>query len=77
MGIKAYRNTDTDDYTIVIGEDAWEMNSEATQPNGVCIYLGPIEGITIEAGSARPLGTMPKQILVKILHIIEAHGYVV
>lgn len=30
------------DWIVAIGDDCYEMNQDANQPNGVCIYLGTI-----------------------------------
>lgn len=32
------------DYYVLIDGDVYEMNKQANQPNGVCIYIGKLEG---------------------------------
>jgi hypothetical protein len=43
------------DYIVQIGRDCYEMNQDADQPNGVCIYLGQTEDIDFHKAARRQL----------------------
>jgi hypothetical protein len=38
--IEVYRAPDWPTWLVRIGDDVYEMDTQATQPNGVCIYSG-------------------------------------
>jgi hypothetical protein len=39
--IEVYRASHWPTWLVRIGDDVYEMNAQATQPNGVCIHSGP------------------------------------
>jgi len=36
-------------YMVQVGENMFEMNEDANQPNGVCIYVGEASAIPVRA----------------------------
>jgi len=53
------------DYCVQIGNNVYEMNAQADQPNGVCIYLGEASELTLDIDRT-PVNMIPLGIVCQI-----------
>ena len=66
------RKDETDPtYTVRIGDDVWEMSAYANQPNGVCIYSGPVIKDFPNQNVPKLISMVPIGIVIQIAKLVE------
>jgi hypothetical protein len=80
MEIKVYDNGRTADrYTILIGDEVYQMSSDSNTPNGYNMYVGRVGGDQFETGFPETrdslkkirISDLPKQVLLSIIYRLE------
>jgi len=68
--IEARVNARTHDFTVVVGDSAYEMDADAHMPNGVCIYLGAAKDLD-DLGYKTLAREVPIGIMRKVVELVQ------